>query len=302
MNQTTRAGVVLALATALISGVSIYLNKFASQTMADAVIFTTLKNSLVGLALIASLVTRMRPIHTLRLGRRWWFGLGMLALIGGSLPFLLFFEGLSQTSAPSAALIHKSLFLWVALLAAALLGERPHRWTLVGLGLLAVGQLISGWPANWGWGQGETLVLLATLLWAVETIVARRILPDLPETLAATARMAGGAVVMWLYVFASGRVAGMQSLSLDQWGWIAITSLLLLGYVTTWYAALQRAPATIVTSLLTAGAVITTALNALEGSLLATTQSIGLLIMCAGLAWMLRMLRIDRGRDVRFNT
>jgi drug/metabolite transporter (DMT)-like permease len=143
------------------------------------------------------------------------------------------------------------------------------------------------------------LILLATLLWAFETIVARRVLPDLPATLAATARMAGGAIVMWAYVIASGRSAGMQSLSLEQWGWVVATSILLFGYVTTWYAALKQAPATIVTSLLTAGAVITAALNALEGNTLAGAQVIGLSIMLAGLVWTLYTLRVDRRRDVQ---
>jgi drug/metabolite transporter (DMT)-like permease len=41
-----------------------------------------------------------------------------------------------------------------------------------------------------------------------------------------------------------------------------VTGALLTGYVTTWYAALQRAPATLVTSVLVVGVVVTAALQA----------------------------------------
>jgi drug/metabolite transporter (DMT)-like permease len=60
-----------------------------------------------------------------------WIGLGV---IGGGVPFLLFFQGLSTASAASASLVQKSLFLWVALLAVPLLKERLGSWQVLGLG------------------------------------------------------------------------------------------------------------------------------------------------------------------------
>ena len=48
----------------------------------------------------------------------------MIGVIGGSVPFILFFNGLAMASAPSAAFIHKTLFVWVVLLAVPFLGER----------------------------------------------------------------------------------------------------------------------------------------------------------------------------------
>jgi drug/metabolite transporter (DMT)-like permease len=41
-----------------------------------------------------------------------------------------------------------------------------------------------------------------------------------------------------------------------------MTGVILAGYVTTWFAALSRAPATVVTSVLVLGAVVTGALTA----------------------------------------
>jgi drug/metabolite transporter (DMT)-like permease len=297
LTSLTRTGIYLALATALISGVSIYLNKFAVRAVSDVLLFTTLKNTLVGALLIIYLARTGVRIRGGYLRATHWAGLCGLALVGGSLPFLLFFQGLAQASAPSAALIHKSLFLWVALLAAPLLGERLGRWALAGLGLLAAGQLLNGWPKSWGWGGGENLILVATLLWAVETIVAKRLLPALSASLAAAARMAGGAVVMWAYLLATGQANGLTSLTAVQWGWVALTSALLLGYVTTWYAALKRAPATVVTSVLTLGAVITSLLGlALEGSRMPSAQAAGLMLMAAGVVVMVGLL-LRRRRD-----
>ena len=47
-----------------------------------------------------------------------------------------------------------------------------------------------------------------------------------------------------------------------QWGWVAGPGLLLLAYVLTWYHALRRAPALVVTSVLTLGAPVTALLDA----------------------------------------
>ncbi len=295
----SQTGIALAAATALISGVSVYLNKGAVAALPNPVVFTTLKNTLVGLALVLCLVVT-RPPDGFRLSRRTAAALAGLAIFGGSLPFLLFFQGLATASAPSAALIHKSLFLWVALLAGPLLSERAGRWTVAGLSVLAAGQLIAGWPKAWGWGGGESLILMATLLWAVETVIARKLLSDIPAAMGAAARMAGGAVVMWVYLAASGRAAGAWALSPSQWGWLLLTSTLLLGYVSTWYAALKRAPATIVTSILTLGAVVTAVLAAaLEGRGLAVRELLGLAFIVIGIFGVLLSLRAGQRRNVQ---
>ena len=287
MKSTIRTGVLMALMTALISGVSIYLNKFAVQALPDALLFTTLKNTLVGLALLVILAVTARRA-AMGVNRRTLWPLLTLAVVGGSAPFLLFFQGLATASAPNAALIHKSLFLWVALLAAPLLGERPGAWTMAGLGLLAAGQLLNGWPKAWGWGSGESLILLATFLWAIETIVAKRVLSQVPASVAAAARLAGGAAVMWAYLLGSGQAGGAFTLSPDQWLWVALTSAFLLGYVTTWYAALKRAPATLVTSVLALGAVITAGLSlVIEGKTVSGAPALGLALMIVGAAVLL---------------
>lgn len=297
-----RAGVLLALGTALISGVSVYLNKFAVTAVPDAVLFTTMKNTVVGGALLVALFFALRNRVTAQnvvgLTRRDWLKLGAIAVVGGSVPFLLFFTGLKLASAPSAALIHKTLFIWVALLAAPFLGERLSKWVVAGLGVLLIGQLLSNYPKAWGWGTGENLIVLATMLWAVETILVKRVLPNVPVSLAAAARMAGGAVVMWGYLAFTNQAGNVLALNANQWLWILLTSAFLFGYVATWYAALKFAPATVVTSVLTIGAVITVGITAIvEGKLVEPLPALGLIFIVIGAAlvvglWMERRNRV----------
>jgi drug/metabolite transporter (DMT)-like permease len=276
-------GILWALATALISGISVYVNKFGVAQVQDPFIYTTLKNSLVAVGFLAALCfsAGFAELRTFTL-RQWvsWVGLG---LIGGGIPFLFFFQGLAIASAPSAALIHKTLFIWVALLAAPLLGERLGWWQLGGLGILAVGQWLLQPPAALGWGTGELLIFSATLLWAIETILAKKVLAGVSAQAAALGRMGIGALVMWLFLGLTGRTEHAIALTGTQWFWVAITAMLLMAYVWTWYRALKAAPASLVTSLLTLGAVITVGLAVpFEGKGLPQLQGLALAVMVLG--------------------
>lgn len=285
MNRTIRRGVRWALATALVSGVSVYVNKFGVAQVQEPFIYTTLKNSLVAVGFLAA-VGLLGSRQELRAftPRQWlgWLGLGLL---GGGIPFLLFFQGLSTATAPSAALIHKTLFLWVAVLAVPFLGERLGWWQIAGLGVLAVSVLLFQAPAAWGWGSGETLILIATLLWAVETIVAKKLLSSVSARTAALGRMGVGALVMWLFLLINGQAATALALTPVQWMWVSVTSVFLLAYVWTWYRALKATPATLVTSVLTLGAAVTVVLTILlEGGETTGLQVVAMVLMLLGAA------------------
>jgi drug/metabolite transporter (DMT)-like permease len=283
MKLSTHKGILWALATALISGVSVYVNKFGVAQVQDPFIYATLKNSLVAFGFLAVLsfsvgFSELRGFTP----RQWvsWVGLG---LIGGGIPFLLFFQGLAVASAPSAALIHKTLFIWVALLAVPLLSERLGWWQLGGLGILAVGQWLLQPPSAMGWGTGELLILTATLLWAVETILAKKVLAGVSAQTAALGRMGIGVLVMWLFLGLTGRAERAIALTSTQWFWVAITAIFLMAYVWTWYRALKAASASLVTSILTLGAVITVGLAMpFEGKGLTESQVLALAVMILG--------------------
>jgi uncharacterized membrane protein len=83
-----------------------------------------------------------------------------------------------------------------------------------------------------------------------------------------------GALVMWGFLAFTGRATTALTLNGTQWLWIAFTALFLLGYVWTWYSALKVAPASLVTSLLTVGAIVTILLTALVNGQMATSSQV----------------------------
>jgi drug/metabolite transporter (DMT)-like permease len=278
-----RTGIYLALGTALISGVSIFLNGFAVRQFSDPATYTTLKNAVAAAILVGALLAVGGVPHAL--GRRRWLGLAVLGLIGGSVPFLLFFSGLAQASAPAAAVIQKTLFIWVALLAVVLLRERLGAWQIGALGALLVATLLVQPPTGVSWGGGESLIALATGFWAVETIVARRLLASVPPLVAGAGRMGFGLVVLVGYLAFTGRLGIVAQLGLVQWAWVLGTGVLLAGYVATWYGALQRAPAATVAAVLTLGAPITAGLSAVVNGGVPAAGPLGgylLMLLAAG--------------------
>jgi drug/metabolite transporter (DMT)-like permease len=288
MNATRRTGLLLALATAGISGVAVFLNSYGVRAFGDATAYTTAKNLVAALILLAVVAAptgaRLSAPAT---GRQWW-GLAVVGVIGGAIPFLLFFEGLARATSVQAAFVHKTLVLWVAVLALVVLRERLGPWHWAAIGLLLVGQAGLGGGLLGTWGTGETMILVATLLWSVEVVVAKRLLGTLSSWTVAVARMGGGSVVLVGWLVASGQAGALVGLSAQQWGWVLVTGTLLAGYVGTWFAALARAGAVDVTAVLVLGAVVTALLAAaVQGRALAP-QAGWLVVLLAGgalVAW-----------------
>lgn len=295
---TLRWGVLLALGTALLSGVSIWINGIAVKQLPDPAVYTTMKNGIAAMLLVGLMAVTVRPGTIRAIAPRSWGWLILIGVVGGSLPFILFFTGLAQASAPSAAFIHKTLFVWVALLAVPLLGERLGLVQVAALGALLGGQALVLTPAGVTWGTGETLIAAATLLWAVESIVAKRVLRSVPSTVVGACRLGIGLIVLVGYLVVSGKLGTVASLTATQWGWAALTGLFLFGYVTTWFAALQRAPASLVTAILVLGAPVTALVQVVQsGNLPAATALSGQLLILAGGAAMAVPLLVRRRPD-----
>ena len=258
-------GVAIAFVTAVVSGISVYVNSKGVSHFDDATVYTTAKNAVAGLLLVALAlpISMTRNTGSPRRARpetrREWLGLAAVACVGGSVPFVLFFEGLSRATATQAAFIHKTLVVWVAILAVVLLKERigwPH---ISAIALVVAGQawLVTGGLGTVTFGSGEAMILAATLLWAVEVIIAKVLLVTLDTRTLAAARMGLGAVVLVGWLAVSGRLDDLFELGSEQWVWAIATGLLLTAYVATWYAALARAQAVDVTAVLVFGAVVT---------------------------------------------
>ena len=296
MSTKFSSAIALALGAALISGISNFLNKAGVTAVADPVLYTFLKNGLVAVLLLSVLIFTARWREIKALTKPNWFKLVAIGVVGGSLPFALFFTGLSMTSAVSASLIHKTLFIWVALIALPFLGERLGKIQWAALGLLLVGNFFLGAWQQLTFGTGELLIFIATLLWAVENIIAKRALRQLSSLLVASARMILGSALLLVAVIAQGGLAALGNLSFEQWGWTVLAAVLLLGYVISWYAALQRAPATVVASLLVPASLVTSLLSLifLDKALTATETLSSVIVVLAVVALVWGGRRLTR--------
>ena len=282
-------GVALAFVTACVSGVAVYVNARGVSHFSDATVYTTAKNAVAGAVLLALALPLLGARAaggaraTARPGGRRAAALVALACVGGSVPFVLFFEGLSRASATQAAFIHKTLVVWVALLAVPLLRERLEPAHYAALGLLLAGQAaFAGSVGTVAFGTGEAMILAATLLWAVEVILVKRFVTSIDPRVLAVGRMALGAVLLVAWVAASGRWDTFTALGSEQWSWALLTGLLLAAYVGTWYVALACAQAVDVTAVLVFGAVVTAVIERVADG--AALDAGGLILVTAGAA------------------
>jgi drug/metabolite transporter (DMT)-like permease len=254
-------GITLAFITAIISGFAVFINKFGVALWSNSSVYTTAKNIIAAMFLTALLFILKKSGELRKLSKSQWIKLLLIALIGGSIPFLLFFKSLTLVSATEAAFIQKTLFVWVALLSYPFLKERLNRIQFIALGVLLVGVYLLGAPSEWSFGAGSAMTLGATLLWAVESIIAKKILAEVSATIVAWARMFLGSLFLILWLLFTGDIADIFPSSASQGAWALAVGIVLFGYVVSWYSALQKAPATTVSSILVIAAPITAILD-----------------------------------------
>jgi drug/metabolite transporter (DMT)-like permease len=265
MLSTTRKGIYLAFFAAFISGVSIFVNKFAVTAITPPLFFTATKNLSVGLIVIGIVVLTAKWKQLKKLSKRDLTYLTLIGIIGGSIPFYLFFTGLAQVSAINAALIQKTLVIWVALLAVPFLKEKLTKIQSLAVFLLFGSNLLVGGFSGFKFSTGEFMILAATLFWAVETIMVKKVLPNVDPVIVTAFRMGLGSLILMVATFITVPGAFTKELMLtnSQVFWLVLTVVALLGYVLSWYRALKHAPAITVSAILVASTLVTNVLSAI---------------------------------------
>lgn len=278
-----KRGYYLVFATAVVSGLSIFMNKWAIEGL-NPYVFTWSKNILVAVFLFSMLLLMREWVNVKALKPKQWFQLILIGLIGGSIPFLMFFKGLQLTSAATAAFVHKTLFVYVAVLAAIFLKEKLSKSFLVGAVLLLIGNVLL-LKASWTLDTGLLLIFGATLFWAVENTLSKHVLREVNSRIVAFSRMFFGSLFILVFLFATGHVKQLLAISVPQVQWTLFTSILLLLYVTTWYEGLRTIPISQATCILLLGSVITTALQfAFLDKAVTIFQGVGMFLLIAGVA------------------
>ncbi len=286
--RTRGWGVGVAVLTAMVSGVSIFVNGYGVRAKAfgNPSAYTTAKNLVAAVILIAILAaataSRSSGGWTRPRGTQW-IGLGLIGVFGGGVAFILFFEGLARASSVHAAFIQKSLVVWVAIGAVIVLRERLSVAHLAAIALLVGGLIgVEGGLRGFRFGSGELMIAAATLLWSAEVIVAKRLLASVSSATLGVARMTIGIAVLITWTVMSGKASGLLHAGAVDWKWALATGALLAVYVTTWFAALARAQAVDVTAVLVLGAVITALLQAGVQNVALRPHGAGLISIAAG--------------------
>lgn len=315
MKSTRATGIGLAAVTAVISGVSVFVNSTGVAAYGSATAYTTAKNAAAAMiiALVFFAARAATGARTERVasgtgaapgersvsvtrptrGRQWW-GLAFVAVLGGAVPFVLFFEGLARTASTQAAFIHKTLVVWVAVLAIIVLKEKLTAWHFVAIGLLVVAQFGLAGDVRLAADGGTAMIAGATLMWAVEVVVVKRLLKDLTPWTISLTRMVGGAAVLLAWSAVTGGIGAVLPRTGEQWMWVAITGVLLAGYVLSWHQALVRAQAVDVTAVLVLAAIITAVLAGTFRGAPLLDQAPWLAMIAAGglLVWLAPRRRI----------
>ncbi len=237
--MSEKRGIFLILLTAIVSGVSIFANSFAVAGL-NPFVFTFLKNAAVA-AFLFSIIILIKDFSKLkRLSRKQLAQLASIGLLGGSIPFLLFFYALQSTTAINAGFLHKTLFLWAALFAVFFLKEKISKRFILAAGLLLAANFLLFNISSFGFP--EMLILLATVLWAGENALSKHALKSLSGTTVAFGRMFFGSVFILAFLLASNQAQGLFAISAPQLYWVILTSFFLLAFVFTYYNGLKHLP------------------------------------------------------------
>ena len=269
----------LALLAAIISGTNNFLTKAAVTAVSDPILYTALKNSIVAIFLIGLVILFKRWPEVRTASKKQLLQLAAVGIVGGSVPFALYFTGLTETTAVNASLIHVTLLIWVFLFAIPIFKECMSGLQWLGAGAIFAANLFVGGFTGFKYNVGELMILAATILWGLESVIAKQALRGLSSLTVTGARMVLGSLVLFAISFARGGAGAAFALNAAQWSWTLLTSVLLLGYVLSWYAALKRAPATYVATLLVPAALITNALSARADLLSSALYIIGLALV-----------------------
>lgn len=254
-------GIMYVLVAAAISGFSVFYNKSALDKGINPLALNIIKNG--GAALLLTFVI-LSSNQTIRLSQKplsYWLKLVILGVLGGSLPFILFFTGLSTIPAVNANLIHKTMFLWTALLAIPLLGENINILQMIGYIFVFISNFLIGGFAGFTGNRGELLVLAATLIWTLENILAKKILTDIDAGAAAWGRMFFGTVILLVYALWKNSLDVLLVISPTQYLPLSVSVIVLSAYILCWYKALKIIQASLASSFLVLATPITNILT-----------------------------------------
>jgi drug/metabolite transporter (DMT)-like permease len=217
-----------------------------------------------------------------------WRQLGSCVVVGILLPganALLFY---AEKDVPTglASLLIASVPLWVVLLR--LIGrERLGHWALAGVGVGFAGVAVLARPSGGATSTGIALCVLSAVMWAVGSVLSRRLpMPADPFTATSYEMLAGGLLILPFGIATMGTFAPSTASIL---GWVYLVTIgSVVGYTAyTWLLA--HAPLGTVSTYAYVNPVVAIALGvAFRGEHLTTQILIGAAVVVAAVAVVVR--------------
>ncbi len=282
-------GTFLVILTAIFSGFNIVANKFFVESI-DPLIFTATRALLIGIIFffISLFIAKTK-------GKKFksasWKSLTLIGIIGGSFAFWLFFTGLKMTTAGRAAFLHKTLPIYAAFFAFFFLKEKLSKKLLLSIVIVLCGLVVMELPEiSLGINIGDMLVIAATILWALEYTLSKKLMLEKESNWVVTfSRMFFGSIILIAIIILTGKTNELLSLNLNQIIYILVSGFLLLLYVLTFYWGLKHINLAKASTILLLAPVISLILGiALLGETVSAMQLIGSTLILIGLFFVIK--------------
>jgi drug/metabolite transporter (DMT)-like permease len=231
-------GTLFAIITALVSGFAFVANKSFLVSL-DPTLFTSLRTFFVGIGffLISIFKNKLRFKNLNKVSWKVLLAIGFVAGFG----FLAFFNGLKLTTAGRAAFLHKLLPLFVTIFAFFFLKEKIKRKQVFAMIVMIIGAfLLSSSAITFEIAIGDTLVIVATILFAIENIISKyAMIKKESNFVVSFCRMFFASIILFSIVMLMGSFDQLLLITYEQAVYIGISTSLLFLYVYFWYYSIS---------------------------------------------------------------
>ena len=136
-----------------------------------------------------------------------------------------------------------TLTIIAGIIATIWLREKLSKRILIGVAIAMSGNALLLGEGIWsGWGFGEMLVLGATIIWASEYVISKKVMNEegISPRLLALGRMGYGALILLGFTAVTGQLWMAGTYSALQWQWTLISAAFIFAFVSFWYIGLAN--------------------------------------------------------------
>ncbi|NIM47439.1 MAG: EamA family transporter [Candidatus Aenigmarchaeota archaeon] len=231
-------GTLFAIITALISGLAFVANKFFLVSL-DPTLFTSLRTFFVGIGffLISFFKNKLSFKNFNKVSWKILLSIGFVA----GFAFLTFFNGLKLTTAGRAAFLHKLLPLFITVFAFTFLKEKIKRIQVYAMIVMISGTYFISFSAiTFDIAVGDFLVIIATILFAVENIISKyAMIKKESNFVVSFCRMFFASIILFSIVLMIGSFNQLLLITHEQVLYIGISVSILFLYVFFWYYSIS---------------------------------------------------------------